>query len=203
MLGILAAVSVMEGLAVLACVFGAFLIYRRVMTVVSGIEQRQVAPAAARVNAILDDVRGVTSTVKEDAERVDGVVRWVFQALQRCRVVLILLAGSLLFSSVLVSRAFASDGPTGLDKGAFGASTLKSAVPLDVERRGPVIETTSATIPRALHLGDVTVLRLEDRTVKVRFTMVGVPPLAFPSPYPTSQALVTVRLTALVLPASR
>ena len=36
---------------------GGFMVYRRVMTLVNGLEARQVAPAMARVNAILDDVK--------------------------------------------------------------------------------------------------------------------------------------------------
>jgi hypothetical protein len=49
--------------------------YRRVMTVVEGLEQRQVAPAMARVNAILDDVKGVSAKMKEESERVDRAIR--------------------------------------------------------------------------------------------------------------------------------
>ena len=34
-----------------------------------------MAPAAARVNAILDDVKGVTSTVVEETQRMDQAIR--------------------------------------------------------------------------------------------------------------------------------
>jgi uncharacterized protein YoxC len=45
------------------------------MDLVEGIEARQVAPAMARVNAILDDVKVVSAKVKEEAERVDYAIR--------------------------------------------------------------------------------------------------------------------------------
>jgi hypothetical protein len=74
LLGIMAAVSVLEALFVIALGIGAYLMYRRVMTV-EGLEQRQVAPAMARVNAILDDVKGVSAKMKEESERVDRAIR--------------------------------------------------------------------------------------------------------------------------------
>ena len=52
LLGIMAAVSLLEGLAVLGALLAGVLVYRRVMQVVNSIEERQVAPAVARVNAI-------------------------------------------------------------------------------------------------------------------------------------------------------
>jgi uncharacterized protein YoxC len=52
-----------------------FMVYRRVMVLVNGLETRQVAPVMARVNAILDDVKGVTATVREETDRVDHAIR--------------------------------------------------------------------------------------------------------------------------------
>jgi pyrimidine operon attenuation protein/uracil phosphoribosyltransferase len=75
LLGIMAAVSVLEALVVIGIGVGGFMVYRRVMTLVEGLEQRQVAPAMARVNSILDDVKGVTAKVKEETERVDHAIR--------------------------------------------------------------------------------------------------------------------------------
>lgn len=74
-LGIMAAVSVIEALSLLALLAGASLMYRRVMRTLSRVEARHIAPAAERVNAILDDVRGVTSVVKGAAETADAGVR--------------------------------------------------------------------------------------------------------------------------------
>jgi len=74
-LGIIAAVSVIEALAIIGLGIAGSMAYRRIMTLVEGLEQRQVAPAVARVNAILDDVKGVTTKVKEETERVDHAIR--------------------------------------------------------------------------------------------------------------------------------
>jgi uncharacterized protein YoxC len=74
-LGIMAAVSVLEALVIIGMGVGGYLAYRRVMDLVNGIEERQVAPAMARVNAILDDVKAVSAKLKEEAERVDYAIR--------------------------------------------------------------------------------------------------------------------------------
>lgn len=76
LLGIMAAVSLLEALALIALLGGGLLLYRRVTRLIAGIEERQVAPVAARVNAILDDVKGVTTVVRNAAESADGSVRW-------------------------------------------------------------------------------------------------------------------------------
>ncbi len=75
MLGIIAGVSVLEALLILGVGVAAYRVYSRVMTLVNELEARQVAPAMARVNAILDDVKQVSSTVKEETVRVDSAIR--------------------------------------------------------------------------------------------------------------------------------
>ena len=74
-LGIMAAVSVLEALLLVAAGVAGYLIYRRVTDLIEGLERRQVAPAMARVNAILDDAKVVSEKVKEEAERVDYAIR--------------------------------------------------------------------------------------------------------------------------------
>jgi hypothetical protein len=76
LLGIMAAVSVLEGIAVIALLFGGVLAYRRFERLIRGIEERHLAPAAGRVNAILDDVKGVTGVARQAAESTDSGVRW-------------------------------------------------------------------------------------------------------------------------------
>jgi hypothetical protein len=75
LLGIMAAVSVLEALLVVGVGIACWMVYRRVMVLVDGLEQRQVAPAMARVNAILDDVKEVTAKVREETDRVDHAIR--------------------------------------------------------------------------------------------------------------------------------
>ena len=74
LLGIMAAVSVLEALAIIGIGVGAFLLYKKVTALVAELETRQVAPAMLRVNAILDDVKGVTAKVREETERVDHAI---------------------------------------------------------------------------------------------------------------------------------
>ena len=74
LLGVMAAVSVLEALVIIGIGVAGFMAYRRVTTVIGELESRQVAPAMARVNAILDDVKGVTYRVKEETERVDQAI---------------------------------------------------------------------------------------------------------------------------------
>lgn len=74
LLGIMAVVSVLEALAIIGLGVAGFIMYRRVMDLVNGLETRQIAPAMLRVNAILDDVKSVTEKVKEETERVDHAI---------------------------------------------------------------------------------------------------------------------------------
>jgi hypothetical protein len=74
LLGIMAAVSVLEALLIIGMGIGGFIAYKKVMELVNGIEMRQVAPAMARVNAILDDLKVVSAKVKEETERVDQAI---------------------------------------------------------------------------------------------------------------------------------
>ncbi len=73
-LGMIAVVSVLETLLLIGVGIAAFLVYRRTMALINGIEERQVAPAMARVNAILDDAKTVSARVKEETERVDQAI---------------------------------------------------------------------------------------------------------------------------------
>jgi hypothetical protein len=74
-LGILAAVSVIELLGLLVAGLFGYRVYTRVMQLLQGVEERQVAPAMARVNSILDDVKDVTSKVHEETDKVDQAIR--------------------------------------------------------------------------------------------------------------------------------
>jgi hypothetical protein len=76
LLGILATVSVLEALVVVGLVAGGILAFRRMMDTVARIEERQIAPAAKRVNEILDDVKVVTNVAKRAADGADRVAGW-------------------------------------------------------------------------------------------------------------------------------
>lgn len=75
LLGIMAAVSLLEAAAVIALLGGGYLLYRRLLRLIAGIEQRQIAPVTARVNAILDDVKSVSGMARGAADDADASVR--------------------------------------------------------------------------------------------------------------------------------
>jgi hypothetical protein len=74
MLGIMAAVSVLEALLLIGMGIGGFLIYRRVMRTIEDLESRQVAPLREKVDGILVDVRTITARVSQQTERVDHAI---------------------------------------------------------------------------------------------------------------------------------
>jgi uncharacterized protein YoxC len=74
MLGIMAAVSVLEALLLIGLGVGGFLIYRRVMRTIEDLERRQVAPLREKVDGILVDVKGITARVNQQSERVDHAI---------------------------------------------------------------------------------------------------------------------------------
>lgn len=74
MLGIMAVVSVLEALLLIGAGVGGFLVYRRVMQLVTELEARQIAPVREKVDAILGDVKAVTARVSQQTERVDHAI---------------------------------------------------------------------------------------------------------------------------------
>jgi hypothetical protein len=73
-LGVMAAVSVLQALVLIGVGIAGYMAYRRVTTLIETLEDRHVAPAMGRVNAILDDVKVVSAKVKEETERVDHAI---------------------------------------------------------------------------------------------------------------------------------
>jgi methyl-accepting chemotaxis protein len=74
LLGIMAAVSVLEALLLIGIGVGAFVIYRRTMRLVEDLELRQIAPIREKLDDILSDVKTVTARVNQQAERFDHAV---------------------------------------------------------------------------------------------------------------------------------
>jgi hypothetical protein len=66
-------------------------------------------------------------------------------------------------------------------------------------RETAVDATASFMNATSLHLADVMVLSLRDRTVKLRFTMAGISPAPFSTTRGPGQALVSVRVNVLAL----
>jgi hypothetical protein len=74
LLGVMAAVSVLEALLLIGLGIGGFMVYRRVMQLVNDLETRQIAPLRDKVDSILLDVKTVTARVSEQTERVDHAI---------------------------------------------------------------------------------------------------------------------------------
>jgi hypothetical protein len=68
---------------------GGFVLYRRLMRTVADLESKHVAPASARINAILDDVKTVTSVVSDAAYGTNSAVHsgldWLFRRFRSVR----------------------------------------------------------------------------------------------------------------------
>jgi hypothetical protein len=82
LLGIMAAVSVLEALVLIGVGVMAYRLYGQAMRTVRDIEARQITPLVARVDAlmtrvdaILVDVKDVTARVSDRTERVDAAIR--------------------------------------------------------------------------------------------------------------------------------
>jgi pyrimidine operon attenuation protein/uracil phosphoribosyltransferase len=71
---VMAVVSVLEALVLIGIAVGGLMVYRRIMQLVNDLEDRQIAPVRAKVDAILGDVKALTARVSEDAERVDQAI---------------------------------------------------------------------------------------------------------------------------------
>ena len=75
LLGILAAVSVLQALVLIGAGIMGYRMYTQVMSTVQDLETRHVVPLVARVNEIMADVKGVTERVNHQTERVDMALR--------------------------------------------------------------------------------------------------------------------------------
>ena len=73
-LWIIAVVSLLQALLFIGIGVGGFIVYSRVMRLVTDLEARQIAPLREKVDAILADVKAVTSRVSQQTERVDNAI---------------------------------------------------------------------------------------------------------------------------------
>jgi hypothetical protein len=74
MLGIMAVVSVLEALVLIGVAIGAFRAYRKVTVLLRDVEEQQIAPLRVQLDAILADVKSVTTRVSQQTERVDHAI---------------------------------------------------------------------------------------------------------------------------------
>ena len=90
LLGVMAAVALLEAAAVIALLGGGFFMYRRLTRLIAGIEERQIAPVTSRMNAILDDVKSVTGVARGAADGADAGIRsalaWLLRRVRKAAV---------------------------------------------------------------------------------------------------------------------
>jgi hypothetical protein len=71
---IIALVSVFQALLFIGLGVAGYLVYSRVMTLITDLEARQIAPIREKVDAILIDVKAITARVSQQTERVDHAI---------------------------------------------------------------------------------------------------------------------------------
>jgi hypothetical protein len=75
-------------------------------------------------------------------------------------------------------------------------------VPLDLGARETILGATARLVSRTpLNLGEVTVIALGARSVRLGFAIGGDPPPALAAPWPPGQALILVRVTLIASPS--
>jgi hypothetical protein len=74
LLGIMAAVSVLEALLLIGMGIGGYLVFSHITKLITDLEGRQIAPLREKVEAILADVKSVTARISEQTERVDQAI---------------------------------------------------------------------------------------------------------------------------------
>ena len=85
LLGIMAGVSVLQALVLIGAGVAGFIVYRRITQLVNDLEMRQVAPLREKVEAILGDVKTVTSRVSQQTERRSRHSRGSRVGAEQCR----------------------------------------------------------------------------------------------------------------------
>ena len=75
LLGIMAAVSALQGLLLIGACIAGWKLYRQTTELMSLVEARHVAPTMARVHGILDHVHAVTERMRDDTAQVERAIR--------------------------------------------------------------------------------------------------------------------------------
>ena len=81
---ILTVLGMAEALVFLGVLIAVAVLLRRMAATMASIESQHIAPAAARVHRILDDVNEVTSTVGSDVRQLRALVRWAMRWKRSC-----------------------------------------------------------------------------------------------------------------------
>jgi hypothetical protein len=71
---VMAVVSVFEALLIIGLAIAGYRAYSRTVRLLEGFEERHLIPLAARANAILDDLRRVSATVRDETDRANHAI---------------------------------------------------------------------------------------------------------------------------------
>jgi len=83
-LGLIAISSLVQMLAIVMVCLGVFLVTARLTRIIKTVQEQQLPLVADQLHAILDDVKGVTSTARMQADRIEGLTQWMLRAIRRC-----------------------------------------------------------------------------------------------------------------------
>ena len=75
LLGIMAAVSALEGLLLIGVCVAGWKLYRTVTTLATTVEERHIAPTLARVHVMVDEVSEVARRMRAETDQVERAVR--------------------------------------------------------------------------------------------------------------------------------
>jgi hypothetical protein len=73
-LGVMAAVSVLEALVLIGLAIAGLRIYRQTTQTLADLETRQIAPLREKVERVLVDVQAITARVNQQTARVDDAI---------------------------------------------------------------------------------------------------------------------------------
>jgi hypothetical protein len=71
---VMAIVSVLEALLILGLAIGGYRAYSRMMRLLETVEERHIGPLTLRANAILDDLKRVSTTVRDETDRANHAI---------------------------------------------------------------------------------------------------------------------------------
>jgi len=75
LLGVMAAVSAIEGLLLIGLCIAGWKLYRTVTTLASTVEERHIAPTLARVHVMVDEISQVARRMRDETDQVERAVR--------------------------------------------------------------------------------------------------------------------------------
>ena len=77
LIGVMAAMSVLQTMLIVGAGIAAFSLYRRVVTLIDDVDPREIRQAVTKVNEVLDAVRSTVDTAEAIGSGVQAKARWL------------------------------------------------------------------------------------------------------------------------------